>query len=162
LFLVSEIAKLCVSASLTNCGAIEPDELLSMREILPDFRCCAKVVLVCCNADVKVVGSNPTASTLVHNIRAAAWCSWYEAAEMRLFAFLGYNTVQMTEVKTGWFGLVRIECVKPWVTVQNRVLRAHPLWAKASPLGWAGGFWAGRQTPCSAAFPGQVGSPSLK
>jgi hypothetical protein len=34
LFLVSEIAKLCVSASLTDCGAIEPDELLSMLEIL--------------------------------------------------------------------------------------------------------------------------------
>lgn len=67
MFLVSEIAKLCVSASLTDCGAIEPDELLSMREILPDFRCCAKVVLVCCNADVKVVGSNPTAPTYVRS-----------------------------------------------------------------------------------------------
>jgi hypothetical protein len=42
LLLGSEIAKLCVSASLTDCGAIEPDELLSMPRILPDYHSCAK------------------------------------------------------------------------------------------------------------------------
>jgi hypothetical protein len=53
------------------------------------------------------------------------------------------NTVKMSEAKMGRFGIVLIECAKPFATSQGRFLRTRP---RLDEPRVAGACWGGRIT----------------
>lgn len=64
---------------------------------------------------------------------------------MRRFTLLGLLQWMSGAIRV-WFGLVFIECVKPWELAQGPFLPARPIGADFCPLGGAGVCWGWLQT----------------